>query len=54
MSDARTVWGIGLTTIAGDGTVLDAWYPEVRRGELVADEAGVAALEPLVGRDERR
>ncbi|MGS0560891.1 2,3,4,5-tetrahydropyridine-2,6-dicarboxylate N-succinyltransferase [Microbacterium aurugineum] len=54
MSDARTVWGIGLTTIAGDGTVLDAWYPEVRRGELVADEAAVAALEPLVGRDERR
>ncbi|MEU4016403.1 2,3,4,5-tetrahydropyridine-2,6-dicarboxylate N-succinyltransferase [Microbacterium sp. NPDC028030] len=54
MSDARTVWGIGLTTIAGDGTVLDAWYPEVRIGRAVADDAAVAALEPLVGRDERR
>ena len=54
MSDARTVWGIGLTTIAGDGTVLDAWYPEVRTGAASADEAAVTALEPHVGRDERR
>ena len=54
MSDARTVWGIGLTTIAGDGTVLDAWYPEVRLGAASADEAAVAALEPLAIPDERR
>ncbi|MBP5803220.1 2,3,4,5-tetrahydropyridine-2,6-dicarboxylate N-succinyltransferase [Microbacterium maritypicum] len=54
MSDARTVWGIGLTTIAGDGTVLDAWYPEVRTGTSASDEVAVAALEPLAGPDERR
>ena len=54
MSDARTVWGIGLTTIAGDGTVLDAWYPEVRTGAAAADEAAVAALEALTGSDDRR
>ena len=54
MSDARTVWGIGLTTIAGDGTVLDAWYPEVRTGASTSDEVAVAALEPLAGPDERR
>ena len=54
MSDARTVWGIGLTTIAGDGTALDAWYPEVRIGTASADEAAVAALEHLIGTDERR
>jgi len=54
MSDARTVWAIGLTTIAGDGTVLDAWYPEVRSGSGSADAAAVAELEALAGRDERR
>ncbi|KKX96289.1 2,3,4,5-tetrahydropyridine-2,6-dicarboxylate N-succinyltransferase [Microbacterium sp. Ag1] len=54
MSDARTVWGIGLTTIAGDGTVLDAWYPEVRTGTAEADEAAVTALADLTGADQRR
>lgn len=54
MNDARTVWGIGLTTIAGDGTVLDAWYPEVRTGAVEADEAAVTALADLTGADERR
>ncbi len=29
MSDARTIFGSGLTTIAADGTVLDAWFPEI-------------------------
>lgn len=51
MSD---VAGIGLTTIAGDGTVLDAWYPEVRSGSGSADAAAVAELEALAGPDERR
>lgn len=54
MSNARTVWGIGLTTIAGDGTVLDAWYPEVQTGAIATDAASVDALQPLVGGDERR
>ncbi|WP_435743708.1 2,3,4,5-tetrahydropyridine-2,6-dicarboxylate N-succinyltransferase [Microbacterium sp. PMB16] len=56
MSDARTVWGIGLTTTAGDGTVLDAWYPEVGTGSPSAGDAAaaVATWEPLTGPDERR
>lgn len=54
MSDARTVWGFGLTTIAGDGTVLDAWYPEVRTGDAAADDVDRGAFESLVGPDERR
>ena len=52
MTDTRTVWGIGLTTIAGDGTVLDAWYAEVGSGDL-PDAAGVD-LDGLTGPDERR
>ncbi|KDA06565.1 2,3,4,5-tetrahydropyridine-2,6-carboxylate N-succinyltransferase [Microbacterium sp. CH12i] len=52
MSNARAVWGIGLTTIAADGTVLDAWYLEVGGGELPA--ADLAALEAETGPDERR
>jgi 2,3,4,5-tetrahydropyridine-2-carboxylate N-succinyltransferase len=56
MSDARTVWGIGLTTTAGDGTVLDAWYPEVRTTAPTPAEADAAvdALDPQRGTDERR
>ncbi|GAA5150776.1 2,3,4,5-tetrahydropyridine-2,6-dicarboxylate N-succinyltransferase [Microbacterium pseudoresistens] len=52
MSDARTAWGIGLTTIAGDGTVLDAWYPQVGLGAL--PESDTAELETQTGPDERR
>ncbi|MDQ0725997.1 2,3,4,5-tetrahydropyridine-2,6-dicarboxylate N-succinyltransferase [Microbacterium sp. W4I20] len=56
MSDARTVWGIGLTTTAGDGTVLDAWYPEVHIGTLSEADAAasVESLDSLTGADERR
>ncbi|GAB3601045.1 2,3,4,5-tetrahydropyridine-2,6-dicarboxylate N-succinyltransferase [Microbacterium tumbae] len=56
MSNARTVWGVGLSTIAGDGTVLDAWYAEVGAGEPdPADAAAaVAAYEPLAESDDRR
>jgi len=56
MSESRSVWGIGLTTIAGDGTVLDAWYPEVRTGSPSAGDAAaaVATWESLTGPDERR
>ncbi|WP_417508252.1 2,3,4,5-tetrahydropyridine-2,6-dicarboxylate N-succinyltransferase [Microbacterium sp.] len=52
MSDARTAWGIGLTTIAGNGTVLDAWYPRVGSGALPTID--VAGLEAHAGDDERR
>ena len=34
MSDERWVWGIGLATVAGDGTVLDTWYPEPKSGRI--------------------
>ncbi|MFS0893226.1 2,3,4,5-tetrahydropyridine-2,6-dicarboxylate N-succinyltransferase [Microbacterium sp. 179-I 3D3 NHS] len=56
MSDSRSVWGVGLTTISGDGTVLDAWYPEVGSGSPSADDtaAASAALAVLTGPDERR
>ena len=52
MSEARTIWGIGLTTIARDGTVLDAWFPRVGSGSLPAEID--ADLEAQAGADERR
>lgn len=50
------MWGTGLSTIAGDGTVLDAWFPEVLTEAPTAAEAAaaLAALEALTGPDERR
>ncbi|GAA1239733.1 2,3,4,5-tetrahydropyridine-2-carboxylate N-succinyltransferase [Microbacterium phyllosphaerae] len=56
MTEARTVWGTGLSTIAGDGTVLDAWFPEVLTDAPSAGDAAAAlvSLEALAGPDERR
>ncbi|MBT2485335.1 MULTISPECIES: 2,3,4,5-tetrahydropyridine-2,6-dicarboxylate N-succinyltransferase [unclassified Microbacterium] len=56
MSDSRSVWGIGLTTTAGDGTVLDAWFPEVGSSAPAAGDAAavIATWEALTGPDERR
>jgi 2,3,4,5-tetrahydropyridine-2-carboxylate N-succinyltransferase len=56
MTEARTVWGTGLSTTAGDGTVLDAWFPGVlTEAPSAADaEAALLALEALAGPDERR
>jgi 2,3,4,5-tetrahydropyridine-2,6-dicarboxylate N-succinyltransferase len=34
MSDERWIWGIGLSTVASDGTVLDTWYPEPQHGRI--------------------
>ncbi|MEI3867079.1 2,3,4,5-tetrahydropyridine-2,6-dicarboxylate N-succinyltransferase [Microbacterium sp. CCNWLW134] len=34
MSEDRWVWGVGLSTIAENGTALDAWFPEPRVGRL--------------------
>jgi 2,3,4,5-tetrahydropyridine-2-carboxylate N-succinyltransferase len=36
MTDERAAWGRGLSTFAADGTVLDAWYPELGLGQVVA------------------
>ena len=58
MTNARTVWGLGLTTIAGNGTVLDAWYPKVGIGSVMesspATDSTAADLEAQTGADERR
>ncbi len=57
-TDAHThAWGYGLATIAGDGTVLDTWFPEPMLGTLPAGRdkwTAPAELEELVGRDDRR
>ncbi|MGJ0387652.1 2,3,4,5-tetrahydropyridine-2,6-dicarboxylate N-succinyltransferase [Microbacterium sp. CGR1] len=56
MTEARTVWGTGLSTISGNGTVLDAWFPEVHTDAPSAEDAAAAlvTLEALAGPDERR
>ena len=56
MSTARTAWGIGLSTIASDGTVLDAWYPELGLGAQEADDAAASAATwgAFADDDERR
>ncbi|MFT2815769.1 2,3,4,5-tetrahydropyridine-2,6-dicarboxylate N-succinyltransferase [Leifsonia sp. A12D58] len=52
-----SAWGYGLATIAGDGTVLDTWYPTPRLGSLPEDRERwivPAELEELSGEDARR
>ncbi len=54
---SRHAWGYGLASIAGDGTVLDTWFPEPRLGVLPAGRDRwivPAELEALAGDDERR
>ena len=51
---ARSAWGVGLATIAGDGTVLDTWFPAPQLGSLPSTPAVDAALESAAGPDERR
>ncbi|WP_345764092.1 2,3,4,5-tetrahydropyridine-2,6-dicarboxylate N-succinyltransferase [Diaminobutyricibacter sp. McL0608] len=53
----RLAWGYGLATVAGDGTVLDTWFPEPRLGALPAGRdrwIAPAELESLAGVDRRR
>ena len=56
MTDARMIHGSGLTTIAGDGTVLDAWFAEISTVEPSAEDLAASAMtfEALAGPDERR
>lgn len=56
MSSERTVWGIGLSTITADGTVLDAWFPELGFGAQEPDDAetALATWGAHTGADERR
>ncbi|MBK4347334.1 2,3,4,5-tetrahydropyridine-2,6-dicarboxylate N-succinyltransferase [Lacisediminihabitans changchengi] len=53
----RSAWGYGLATIAGDGTVLDTWYPAPALGPIPAGRdpyISPTSLEPLIGDDPRR
>jgi 2,3,4,5-tetrahydropyridine-2-carboxylate N-succinyltransferase len=53
----RSAWGYALTTVAEDGTVLDAWYPDPRLGPVPAGVDPLiapAAFEDGVGPDARR
>jgi len=50
-------WGYGLATIAGDGTVLDTWFPKPELGQLPEGREKwivPAELADLVGEDKRR
>jgi len=50
-------WGYGLVTVAGDGTVLDTWFPAPQLGKLPAGRDRwivPAELEALAGPDDRR
>ncbi|MFJ8893219.1 2,3,4,5-tetrahydropyridine-2,6-dicarboxylate N-succinyltransferase [Leifsonia sp. NPDC102414] len=53
----RTAWGYGLATVAGDGTVLDTWFPEPRLGSIPAGRdrwIAPAEFEALAVEDARR
>ncbi len=52
-----TAWGLGLATIAADGTVLDTWFPAPALGAAPAGGESrpvPAELAPLLGPDPRR
>jgi 2,3,4,5-tetrahydropyridine-2-carboxylate N-succinyltransferase len=56
-SSATHAWGYGLATIAGDGTVLDTWFPAPTLGPLPADRDRwivPTELEEAAGPDARR
>ena len=53
----RHAWGYGLATVAGDGTVLDTWFPEPKLGSIPAGRdrwIAPAEFEALAGEDARR
>ena len=56
MSTARIAWGTGLSTTADDGTVLDAWFPELGLGTQDPEDAEttVDSLTSEAGPDKRR
>jgi 2,3,4,5-tetrahydropyridine-2-carboxylate N-succinyltransferase len=49
-----TAWGFGITTLAGDGSVLDVWFPEPALGEPPAGAHAPAELVDLEGKDDAR
>ncbi|CAN5202382.1 2,3,4,5-tetrahydropyridine-2,6-dicarboxylate N-succinyltransferase [soil metagenome] len=53
----RAAWGYGLATVAGDGTVLDTWYPSPKLGGFPAGidpHIAPTEFEDLEGEDARR
>jgi 2,3,4,5-tetrahydropyridine-2-carboxylate N-succinyltransferase len=54
---SRPAWGYGLATVAGNGTVLDTWFPHPKLGALpkgVDPHIAPAEFEALEGSDPRR
>lgn len=51
-ADTRTAWGAGFTTLAADGTTLDAWFRWVGWGEF-GDAAPAEVDAALAGGDRR-
>ncbi|MBG6054764.1 2,3,4,5-tetrahydropyridine-2-carboxylate N-succinyltransferase [Salinibacterium sp. CAN_S4] len=54
---SRAAWGYGLATVAGDGTVLDTWFPRPALGALpdgTDPYIAPAEFEDLESADERR
>ena len=54
---SRAAWGYGLSTVAGDGTVLDTWFPNPKLGPFPAGtdrHIAPAEFEDLEGPDARR
>ena len=51
VTNERLITGTGLSTIASDGTVLDAWFPAPSLGETASGTEDLAAL---TGTDDRR
>ncbi|MDR6174968.1 2,3,4,5-tetrahydropyridine-2-carboxylate N-succinyltransferase [Nocardioides zeae] len=53
-----SAWGVGLATVAADGTVLDVWFPAPSLGPAphadAADELAGVELDALAGVDELR
>ncbi|MBL3686643.1 2,3,4,5-tetrahydropyridine-2,6-dicarboxylate N-succinyltransferase [Leucobacter zeae] len=57
MTAPRFAWSAGITTVAADGTVLDAWFPSPRLGNRPAGRdpwIAPAELEELAGEDALR
>ncbi len=50
----RSAWGVGVATVATDGTTLDVWYPAPALGAAPADPQVPADLAALEGDDAAR
>ena len=47
-------WGVGLATVAADGSPLDVWYPHAGRGEQPTADGVASRLAALEGEDSLR